>query len=231
MTVSEIRILVADDQRHIRSTLKMALGAAGHAVDTTGDSAEAIARCHRMNYDIAFVDMNMQKIGGSDLVPYIRVLREQTTVVMLSPYGSLIKVIEAMKLGIIDFVEKPLYDQKVQLLCEEILRRRQLANNETVDELLHLAERALEQNTEMDARAYLKLAMLRDGDRPEPYYWLSELCENRGEAREALHYYCRAIDAGPNIEPARKALRRLKQLATGTEGKRSGRRADLRSLP
>jgi two-component system chemotaxis response regulator CheY len=218
MTVSEIRILVADDQRHIRNNLKTILEAAGHTVDTTGDSAEALARCHRTNYDIAFVDMNMQKIAGTDLVPYIRVLREQTTLVTLSQRGSLIKVIEAMKLGMIDFVEKPFDGKKVQLLCEEILRRRQLANNETVNELLHLAERALEQNTDMDARAYLKLAMLRDGDRPEPYYWLSELCENRGEVREALHYYCRAIDAGPTIEPTRKALGRLKQLAAGTSG-------------
>ena len=33
---------------------------------------------------------------------------------------------------------------------------------------------------------YLKMAMLRDGSRPEPYYWLSELCENRGNVREAF---------------------------------------------
>jgi DNA-binding NtrC family response regulator len=218
MTESKIHILVVDDQRNIRNNLKMILETAGHAVDTTGDSEEALARCHRTNYDIAFVDMNIRTIGRLDLVPYIRVLRKKTTLVMLSQYGSLTKVVEAMKLGMIDFVEKPFNAKKVQLLCEEILRRRQLAKNATVNELLHLAELALEQNADMEARVYLKLAMLRDGDRPEPYYWLSELCENRGEVREALHYYCRAIDAGPTIEPTRKALGRLKQLAAGTSG-------------
>ena len=60
------------------------------------------------------------------------------------------------------------------------------------------------------------MAILRDGKRPEPYYWLSELCANQGNVREALHYYCRAIDVGPTFQPTRKALGRLRQLATGT---------------
>lgn len=218
MTVSEIRILVADDQRNVRGNLKMILEAAGYRVDATGDSEEVLARCHRRHYDIAFVDIHMTKIGGLDLVRYIRALSKKTTVVMLSQYGVINKVVEAMKLGAIDFVEKPIDPRKIQLLCDEIYRRRQLAKNETVNELLHLAELALEQNADMEARVYLKLAMLRDENRAEPYYWLSELCENRGEVREALHYYCRALDAGPTFQPSRKALGRLKKLATGTRG-------------
>ncbi len=43
MTVSEIRILVADDQRNVRGNLKMILEAAGYRVDATGDSEEVLA--------------------------------------------------------------------------------------------------------------------------------------------------------------------------------------------
>ena len=74
------------------------------------------------------------------------------------------------------------------------------------------AELALEQNALVEARVYLKMAMLRDENRAEPYYWLSELCETQGEIREALYYYCRAIDAGPTFQPSRKALRPLKTI-------------------
>jgi hypothetical protein len=45
---------------------------------------------------------------------------------------------------------------------------------------------------------------------------MSEFCEARGEIREALHYYCMALDACPTFPSARKALFRLKQLASGT---------------
>jgi len=218
MTVSEIRILVADDQRNVRGNLKMILEAAGYRVDATGDSEEVLARCHGQHYDIAFVDIHMIKIGVIDLVRYIQALSKKTTVVTLSQYGAITKVVEAMKLGAIDFVEKPIDPKKTQLLCDEILRRQALMNNETVGELLHLAELALEQNALVEVRVYLKMAMLRDENRAEPYYWMSELCEAQGDIREALHYYCRAIDAGPTFQPSRKALGRLKQLATGTSG-------------
>jgi DNA-binding NtrC family response regulator len=215
MTPSEIRILVADDQRSVRGNLTMILEAAGYRIDATGDSEEVLARCHGRHYDIAFIDINMTKVDGLDLIRRIRALSKNTTVVTLSRYGAIAKVAEAMKLGAIDFVEKPIDPRKIQLLCEEVLRRRALMINETVDELLHLAELAMERDVFMDVRAYLKMAMLRDENRAEPYYWLSELCEAQGDIREALHYYCRALDAGPTFQPARKALKRLKRLAVG----------------
>ena len=143
MSQSEIRILVVDDSRNIRKNLKMILEAAGNTVDATGDSEEALARCHQRHYDIAFVDINMTKIGGLDLVRYIRALSKKTTVVMLTQNGADTEVVEAMKLGAIDFIEKPFDDKKVQLLCDEVLQRRQLTTNKVVNELLHLAELAL----------------------------------------------------------------------------------------
>jgi DNA-binding NtrC family response regulator len=215
MTPAEIRILVADDQRNARVNLKMILEDAGYRVDVTGHREEALARCHRSCYDIAFVDMNMPTIDGLDLIRCIRALSKGTTVVTLSRYGAVTKVVEAMKLGAIDFVEKPIEPRKTQLLCEEILRRRALAADETVDELLRKADLALERNALVDARVYLKMAMLRDEKRAEPYYWLSELYEVHGDIREALHYYCRALDAGPTYQPARKMLNRLERLAAG----------------
>ena len=72
-------------------------------------------RCHRLNYDIAFVDINMMtKIGGLDLVRGIRALMQKNTVVTLSQYGAITKVVEAMKLGAVDFVEKPIDPRKIQ---------------------------------------------------------------------------------------------------------------------
>jgi DNA-binding NtrC family response regulator len=216
MKASEIRILVADDQRNVRGNLTMILEAAGYRVDATGDSEEVLARCHGRHYDIAFIDINMTKIDGLDLVRGVRALSKKTTVVTLSQYGVITKVVEAMKLGAVDFIEKPIDPKKIQPLCEEILRRRALPSNDTVNDLLQFAELALERNAIVEARLYLKMAMLRDENRAEPYYWLSELCEAEGDVREALHYYCRALDAGPTFQPSRKALFRLKQLATGT---------------
>jgi DNA-binding response OmpR family regulator len=216
MTQSRAHILVVDDERNIRKNLTMALEAVGYTVDATSDGGEALAKCRQRPYDITFVDIQTPKIGGFELIRYIRDLCKEATVVILSHYGTMAKVVDAMRLGAVDFIEKPFDSKRIQLLCDEILQRRKLKANESVNELLRLAELALERNAYIEARMYLKMAMLRDGSRPEPYYWLSELCENRGNVREALHYYFRALDVGPTYQPARKALNRLKRLAAGT---------------
>jgi len=218
MTQSRAQILVVDDERNVRKNLTMALEAVGYTVDATSDGEEALAKCRQRQrpYDIAFVDIQTPKIGGLELIRYIRDLCKEATLVMLSQYGTMAKVVEAMRLGAVDFIEKPFDSKRIQLLCDEILQRQQLKTNESVNELLRLAELALERNAYIEARMYLKMAMLRDGSRSEPYYWLSELCENRGNVREALHYYFRALDVGPTYQPALKALNRLKRLAAGT---------------
>jgi DNA-binding NtrC family response regulator len=216
MTVAEIRILVAHAQRKIRSHLKMTLETAGYRVDATDDHQEVLARCRRHAYDVVFVDINMSKLDSLDLLRGIGALSKDSTVAILSRYGVITKVVEAMKLGAVDFIEEPIDPNKILLLCDEILRRRALMTHDTVDELLHFAELALERNAMIEARAFLKMAMLRDENRAEPYYWLSEIYEDQGDMREALHYYCRALDAGPTFQPSCKALFRLKQLASGT---------------
>src|SRR5258705_13161059 len=120
MSGSETRILVVDEQRNIRVNLKIILEDAGYRVDASGDSEEALAICHRSRYDIAFLDIHMARIGGLEFVRCIRVFSKTTTVVSLSQYGAITKVVEAMKLGDVDLVEKPNDPRKNQRLRDEI---------------------------------------------------------------------------------------------------------------
>lgn len=81
-----------------------------------------------------------------------------------------------------------------------------------MEDLLHLAHLARDRGAHVEARAYLKAAMLRDIKRPEPYFSLGALCESEGDARLAAQYYFMALDASPTFEPAREALIRLGHL-------------------
>ena len=124
MTQSRAHILVVDDERNIRKNLTMALEAVGYTVDATSDGEEALAKCRQRPYDITFVDIQTPKIGGFELIRYIRDLCKEATVVMLSHYGTMAKVVDAMRLGAVDFIEKPFDSKRIQLLCDEILQRR-----------------------------------------------------------------------------------------------------------
>jgi CheY-like chemotaxis protein len=215
MTQSQIYILVVDDERNIRKNLTMVLEASGYMVDAASDGEEAIAKCKERRPDIAFVDVQMPKMGGLEVLSHIRALSRKTAVVMLTAYGTTKRAVDAMKLGAVDFLEKPFDPKAIELLCEEILQRKQFGVTATVDELLHLADLAQERKAHVEARSYLKSAMLRDGTRPEPYYRLGMLSECKGDIRQAKHYYYMSLDAKPSFQPAIDALKRLGGMDSG----------------
>jgi len=220
MTQPQARILVVDDERNIRKNLSLMLEAAGHLVDMVGDGEDALLKCKEQPYDIAFVDLQMPHMGGLELLRHLRALSATTAVVILTAYGSVARAVEAMKLGAMDFLEKPFDPKTIRLLTEEILLRQRLGLSGSVEDLLHVAELARGRQAFGEARAYLKTAMLRDLARPEPYYWLGYLCEFEGDLRQATHYYCMAREANHTFQPALDALRCLGQLdhKTGKEG-------------
>jgi DNA-binding NtrC family response regulator len=211
MTQPPVNLLVVDDERNIRNNLTMVLESAGYKVDASGDGEDALTKCKERHYDIAFVDIQMPKMGGLELLGYLRTLRPNLAVVILTAYGTVDSAVEAMKLGAVDFLEKPFDPKVLLLLCEEIIQRQKTMTRGSVDDLLHLAELARERKAYVEARVYLKIAMMREVTRPEPYYWLGYIAELEGDKRRAMQYYSLALDANQTFEPARGALERLKR--------------------
>ena len=212
MMETKPRILVADDERNIRKTLAMVLEAAGYVVDEAKDGEEALDLCKQTHPDIAFVDIHMPKLEGLKVLAHIRALSPKTAVVIVTAYGSAANAVEAMKLGAVDFLEKPFDPKIIGLLSEEILIRQRTEPKASFDDLMHLADLARERHAPIEARGYLKSAMIRAPDRPEPYYWLGYLCENEGDQKGAIQYYYMAVSAYHTYEPAVEALKRLGKL-------------------
>ena len=212
MTETKPRILVADDERNIRKNLAMVLEAGGYQVDEASDGEEALTLCRQTHPDIAFVDLHMPKIEGLDVLARMRTLSPRTAVVIITAYGSAANAAEAMKLGALDFLEKPFDPKIIAILAEEILFRQRLGSGGSFDDLMHLAELAKERNAHLEARGYLKAAMSRAFDRPEPHYRLGFLSEKEGDQKKAIQYYYMAVSADRSYEPAAEALKRLGEI-------------------
>ena len=84
-----------------------------------------------------------------------------------------------MKLGAVDFVEKP-FDAKIIESLAEILFRESVISAGPFDDLMQLAGLARRRNAVIEERSYLKTAMVRALDRPEPYYWLGVIVGSSG---------------------------------------------------
>jgi two-component system, NtrC family, response regulator AtoC len=138
------RILVADDEPNIRKNLAMVLEAGSYQVNEASDGEEALALCRQSHPDIAFVDLHMPKMEGLEVLAHFRTLSPKTAVVIITAYGSAANAVEAMKLGAVDFLEKPFDPKIIGILAEEILFRQHHGSGGLFDDLMHLADLARE---------------------------------------------------------------------------------------
>jgi DNA-binding NtrC family response regulator len=209
--VPKTRILVVDDERNIRTNLELLLTSAGYEVKTAADADKALALFEgpHLGFEIAFIDLKMPGMDGLSLLRRLRGLHQEMSVVVVTAHGTVSAAVQAMKLGAVEFLEKPFDPRHVQPLVEEILLRRKIAAGQSVDELLRLAELARARQAWLEARAYLKTALFKDPSRPEPAYWLGVVTEQEGDAKAAGYCHEIALQSDSTHAGAREALERL----------------------
>jgi len=102
------KILVIDDEKAIRNTLKEVLEYEKHEVDLAEDGPSGIELFNANTYDIVLCDIKMAKMDGIEALQKINEISSNTPVVMISGHGNIDTAVEAIKKGAYDFLEKPL---------------------------------------------------------------------------------------------------------------------------
>jgi serine/threonine-protein kinase len=102
------RILVTDDEAGLRTFVAEVLTADGHHVSECADGAQAVEWMGRERFDLLITDLRMPNLDGLALIRRLRAARIETRVVVMTAHGSVDSAVEAMKLGAVDFLEKPL---------------------------------------------------------------------------------------------------------------------------
>jgi DNA-binding NtrC family response regulator len=102
------KILVIDDERAIRNTLKEVLEYEKHEVDLAEDGPSGIEMFNANSYDIVLCDIKMAKMDGIEVLQKICETSSDIPVVMISGHGNIDTAVEAIKKGAYDFLEKPL---------------------------------------------------------------------------------------------------------------------------
>ncbi len=103
-----VKILVIDDERSIRNTLKEILGFEGYAVELAENGALGLEMVKTTDYDIILCDIKMPEMDGIEVLGKIMEIKPETTVVMISGHGNIDTAVEAIKKGAFDFIVKPL---------------------------------------------------------------------------------------------------------------------------
>jgi FixJ family two-component response regulator/two-component sensor histidine kinase len=119
-------ILVADDDPDIRDILKDTLSSLGARVTIACDGRECLNKIEAECPELVLLDIEMPVKNGLDVLKEIGQRRFDTTVIMITAYGSIARAVQAMKEGAFDFITKPFELDHIALVVEKALDRGRL---------------------------------------------------------------------------------------------------------
>jgi DNA-binding NtrC family response regulator len=130
-------ILIADDDPDIRDILQDTLISLGARTGTATNGQECLDRVEADAPDLILLDIEMPIKHGLDVLKEIRRRRHDTTVIMITAYGTIDRAVQAMKEGAFDFITKPFELDHLTLVVEKAFERAKLKRG-----LEHLAQEA-----------------------------------------------------------------------------------------
>src|ERR1041384_7332663 len=119
-------ILIVDDERGIRETLRAVLEDEGFTCETAASGEEGLRVVERRAFGCVLLDVWLPGIDGLETLERMRESGSDASVVMISGHGNIETAVRATKLGAFDFIEKPLSIEKTVLTVRNALRQHEL---------------------------------------------------------------------------------------------------------
>ena len=213
-------ILIVDDEPNVRLNYRMALETEGYLVTEASSGANALEELETATFDLAILDMRMPGMDGLELLAEMRKRGHATPSIIITAYGDVPHAVKAMKLGAIDFLQKPLTPETLRQIVTDLLRRhapettdQDHAKPSTDDFDTHVltAKRLLNLQDFAGAKQHLIRALELDGN-AEAFNLAGVLFEMQEDYDRAKKYYGHAIKLDKRFEPAQQNMRRIYEL-------------------
>ncbi len=119
-------ILIIDDERPIRSTLKEILEYENYKVDEAEDGRSGLELATKNAYDVILCDIKMPKMDGMEVLETLHQQGNEAAVVMISGHGNVETAVEALKKGAYDFIQKPLDLNRILVTIRNAMEKQDL---------------------------------------------------------------------------------------------------------
>jgi len=120
------KLLIVDDEEHIRNGLKTALSLDGYNVEVAADGEEALKKLDEEDIDLLITDLKMPRVTGEELMKETLRKYPHIPVIVLTGHGTIENAVEAMRQGAYDFITKPLNIDKLSLIVKRALENSSL---------------------------------------------------------------------------------------------------------
>ena len=119
--MSEGKVLIVDDEEEYRETMAERLEVRGYMVEKAENGIDALEKIEHANYDAIVLDFMMPGMDGLETLKRIRAQRPDLQVILLTGHATVKSGVEAIKMGAMDFLEKP---AEIEALTEMIKKAR-----------------------------------------------------------------------------------------------------------
>ena len=117
------KILIVDDETNVRLNYRITLETEGYTIFDVASGARALEELIGRSFDLAILDMRMPGMDGLDLLAKMREIGIAVPAMIVTAYSDVPHAVKAMKLGAIDFLQKPLRPEELRRIVAEILKR------------------------------------------------------------------------------------------------------------
>ncbi|MCP4152940.1 MAG: SpoIIE family protein phosphatase [bacterium] len=167
--MSKKRIILAEDEEHARLTLTMVLNNSGFEVVAAADGKEALdalvtAEKEDNPFDLLITDIQMPRLTGIQLLDELEKRNIHLSILVISGFGDKRTVIQLMRRGCSDFIEKPFFPKELVFSIEAILEKNELAEVEKREQRDQVEREKNRMNREIDAykQSYSELSQQFD---------------------------------------------------------------------
>jgi DNA-binding response OmpR family regulator len=206
------RILIVDDETNVRLNFRTTLETEGYEVVEASSGREGLGALAEYLFALAILDIRMPGMDGLELLAEMRKNEIKVPALIVTAYSDVPNAVKAMKLGAIDFLQKPLRPDDLRSIVAEILKRhagRDESPADTFGAHIVAAKRCLNLRAFGKARLHLVKALELNGKSAEAFNLAGVLAEVLEDYDKAKKYYGQAIKLNKNYEPAQQNMRRL----------------------
>jgi DNA-binding response OmpR family regulator len=206
------RILIVDDETNVRLNFRTTLETEGYEAFEVSSGEEAVQLLAEHSFALAILDIRMPGMDGLELLAKMRESGIRVPAMIVTAYSDVPNAVKAMKLGAIDFLQKPLRPEDLRSIVSEILKRhtgQDDSSAETFSAHIVAAKRCLNLRAFGKARLHLVKALELNAKSAEAYNLAGVLAEVLEDYDHAKKYYGQAIKLDKKYEPAQQNMRRL----------------------
>ena len=211
MPLQGTQVLIVDDEPNGRLNFRTTLETEGYEIFEADSAEQALQLLADHSFALVILDMRLPGMDGFELLARIRESGSRVATMMVTAHADVRHAVQAMRLGAIDFLEKPIHPNDFRNIVSEITTRhaQKAELDDTFNAHLVAAKRCLHLGAFAKAQLHINRALDGNAHSAEAFNLAGVLAEIRKDYNQAKKCYGRAIGLDKNYEPAQQNMRRL----------------------